>query len=263
MKLELLTNKPKTINNETPILFVHGMWHGAWCWDTYFLPYFEKKGIKAFALSLSNHANSPVRKAFNLLRISDYVKDIEQIVHTFDKKPILVGHSMGGFIVQKYLEQDSVPGAVLMASVPPFGIWDGTIYVLKNFTGAFLKANVTLNLKHIVNSTYKYKHILCSEDFSDKKIEEYQKLIDTESFFAYVDMLGLNLVHVKKVKENGTPLLIMGGGKDAAISKNSVFKTAKKYNTEAVIFEDLPHLMMLSPEYRKVADRIINWMESL
>lgn len=261
MKLELLSNNPKTILNDTPILFVHGMWHGAWCWDK-FLAYFEKKGLKAFALSLSNHANSEKRKAFNLLRINDYVKDVAQIVATFDKKPILVGHSMGGFVVQKYLENHSVQGAVLISSVPPFGIWDGTLSVLKNFTGAFLKANVTLNLKHIINSNYKYKHILCSEEFSDKNIEEYQKLVDTESYLAYVDMLGLNLVNVKKVKKNKTPFLIIGGGKDAALSRKSVLKTAIKYNTEAVIFENMPHMMMLSLDYSKVADKIINWIEN-
>jgi len=263
MKLELLSNKPKTINSETPILFVHGMWHGAWCWDKYFLPYFEKKGIKAFALSLSNHANSQRRKSFNLLRINDYVKDVKQIVDTFDKKPILVGHSMGGFIVQKYLENNNAQGAVLMASVPPSGVWNGTLSVFKKFTGAFLKAIFSFNLKHVVNSNYRYKHFLCSEEFSDKNIEEYQKLVDTESYFAYLDMLGLNLVNVKKVKKNKIPILIIGGGKDAGISKKTVLKTAKKYNTKAVIFKGMSHMMMLSPNYRKVADRIINWIENL
>ena len=198
-----------------------------------------------------------------MLRINDYVKDIEQIVDTFDKKPILVGHSMGGFIVQKYLEKNSVPGAVLMVSVPPFGIWNATFSVLKNFPGAFIKANLTLNLKHVVNSNYKYKHILCTDEFSDKDIEEYLKLIDTESYIAYVDMLGLNLVNVKKVMKNKTPLLILGGGKDAVLSRKSVLKTAKKYNTEAIFFEDMPHMMLLSPNYSKVADKIIDWIENL
>ena len=263
MKIELLSNKPKDIKNETPILFVHGMWHGAWCWEPYFFPYFEKKGIKVYALSLSNHANSRRKKPFNLLRINDYVKDVEQIVDTFDKNPILIGHSMGGFIAQKYLENNSAAGVVLMASVPPFGIWGGTLSVLKKFTGAFLKANVTFNLKHIVNSNYKYKHILCSEKFSDKDIVEYQKLIDTESYLAYMDMLGLNLVNVKKVKKNKTPFLIIGGGKDAVLSKKALLKTAKKYNTEAIIFEGISHMMMLSPGYSKVADTIINWMDKI
>ncbi len=261
LQLELLTNNPKNIDVQKPsFLFIHGMWHGAWCWEPYFLPYFEKHELKAYALSLSNHSNSAKRKPFNLLRISDYVKDIKQVIDGINEKLIIVGHSMGGFVLQKYLEKNDATGAVLMASVPPFGIWNGTLFVLKNFTGAFLKANVTFNLKHIVNSRSKYKRILCSDNYADEKIEKYLEKTDTESYLAYIDMLGLNLVNVKKIK---TPLLILGGGKDSAISKKSVIKTAEKYKTEAVIFEKIPHMMMLSPDFNQVADRIIKWAEIL
>ena len=38
MKLEILSEKPKGTPKQTPILFVHGAWHGAWCWEK-FLPY--------------------------------------------------------------------------------------------------------------------------------------------------------------------------------------------------------------------------------
>ncbi|MCF6183437.1 MAG: alpha/beta hydrolase [Bacteroidales bacterium] len=139
LQLELLTNNPKNIDVQKPsFLFIHGMWHGAWCWEPYFLPYFEKHELKAYALSLSNHSNSAKRKPFNLLRISDYVKDIKQVIDGINEKLIIVGHSMGGFVLQKYLEKNDATGAVLMASVPPFGIWNGTLFVLKNFTGAFL-----------------------------------------------------------------------------------------------------------------------------
>ncbi len=260
MGLELLSNAPATQNNsKQPLLFVHGMWHGAWCWEPYFLPYFEHHGIKAYALSLSNHANSPRRKPFNLLRIGDYVKDVRKVVNSLEQKPILVGHSMGGFIVQKYLEKHDAPGAVLMASVPPYGVWGGTFSVLKKFPSTFLKANLTLHLKHIINSPQRYRQILCSNDFSNEEIVSCLEKIDTESYLAYVDMLGLNLVNTKKIK---TPLLVLGGGKDATLPPKSVIKTAEKYKTKAVIFDDIPHMMMLSPGYKKVADKIIDWIAS-
>ena len=42
INLELLENNVMLENNDKPsILFVHGMWHGAWCREPYFLPYFE------------------------------------------------------------------------------------------------------------------------------------------------------------------------------------------------------------------------------
>ena len=37
--------------------------------------------------------------------------------------PVLIGHSMGGMVAQKYLESHEAAGLVLMASVPPQGLW--------------------------------------------------------------------------------------------------------------------------------------------
>ncbi len=258
--LEVLENNPKNITGKYPILFLHGMWHGAWVWKKYFLPRFEKLGYKAYAMSLSNHANSPRKKAFNLLRINDYVDDLKQTINSLDSKPILVGHSMGGFIVQKYLENNKVPGAVLMASVPPFGIWSPTIDVLKKFPIDFIIANVTLNLKHIVNSTNRYKHILCSDNADISDVKKYVSKVNTESYMAYLDMLGFNLVKSKLIE---TPLLILGGEKDRAIPLKVLKLTAKKYGVTPVIFNNMGHNMMLTPDYKKVADEIDIWIKQL
>ena len=58
MYLKILENHPKEQKNKKPLLFIHGMWHGAWCYNEYFLPELEKQNIKAYALSLSNHGKS-------------------------------------------------------------------------------------------------------------------------------------------------------------------------------------------------------------
>jgi len=57
MKLEILSEKPKGTQKQKPILFVHGAWHGAWCWEK-FLPYFAENGYAAYAVSLRGHGNS-------------------------------------------------------------------------------------------------------------------------------------------------------------------------------------------------------------
>jgi len=43
VKLERITRTPGT-GKATPLVFVHGAWHGAWCWDEFFLPCFADKG---------------------------------------------------------------------------------------------------------------------------------------------------------------------------------------------------------------------------
>ena len=74
MKIETITRTPKTQTHKTPLLFVHGMWHGAWCWDEFFLPYFAAPGCDAAALSLRGHTSSQgkIRES----SIADYVKGV-------------------------------------------------------------------------------------------------------------------------------------------------------------------------------------------
>ena len=122
-RLELLTHLPPAGPHRTPLLFVHGAYSGAWCWEEHFLPYFAARGHPAYALSLRGHGASAGRESLALASISDYVEDVAHAVRRFQTPPVLVGHSMGGLVVQRYLERHDVPAAVLMASVPPTGLW--------------------------------------------------------------------------------------------------------------------------------------------
>ena len=58
MKLEIISREPKEKRFETPLLFLHGTGHAAWCRDENFLPYFPEKGFSSHALSLRGHGKS-------------------------------------------------------------------------------------------------------------------------------------------------------------------------------------------------------------
>src|SRR6476661_688640 len=64
MKLELITRTPAGTAYPTPILFVHGAWHGAWCWEEHFLDFFAERGHRVAALDLRGHGASPLRGRF-------------------------------------------------------------------------------------------------------------------------------------------------------------------------------------------------------
>ncbi|RLC08454.1 MAG: alpha/beta hydrolase, partial [Deltaproteobacteria bacterium] len=55
MKLEVISKYPKGKKHSVPILFIHGAFAGAWCWEEYFLPYFADHGYESHALSLRGH----------------------------------------------------------------------------------------------------------------------------------------------------------------------------------------------------------------
>ena len=117
--LEVIDKGTVTDSHPAPLLFVHGAWHAAWCWDEHFLDFFANEGFRAAAVSLRGHGASTSSKPFSSATFADHVDDVQSAVDTLGAEPVLVGHSLGGLVVQKYLENHDAPAAVLMAPHPP------------------------------------------------------------------------------------------------------------------------------------------------
>ena len=102
--LEVIDKGHSSAAHPVPLLFVHGGWHGAWCWDDQFLGFFAENGFRAVAVSLRTHGKSVTSQRLRTCSIADYVDDAKAAADQLDGQPVIVGHSMGGFVVQKFLE---------------------------------------------------------------------------------------------------------------------------------------------------------------
>src|SRR5437667_4198216 len=124
MKLEILADVPTRNANVSPLLFVHGAWHGAWCWKEHFLPYFSYQGFSCYALNLRGHGESEGMERIHSFSLSDYVDDVLEVMEQLKEKPVLISRSMGGEIVQRLVHAypDKVKAVILLASAPPQGI---------------------------------------------------------------------------------------------------------------------------------------------
>jgi pimeloyl-ACP methyl ester carboxylesterase len=256
MELEIISEKPQGNPKPTPILFVHGAWHGAWCWKPHFLPYFAEKGYHAFAVSLRGHGDSGMEKSLRTTRIADYVEDVSRAVARMPGTPILVGHSMGGLVVQKYLENQNAPAGVLLASVPVKGAIGVTLKILRHHPLVFLRANLTLSLYPIIGSLLRCREAFFSEDIDAEKLERYFRLLQDESYFAFLDML-FNLPKPKKVT---TDLLVLGAENDFIFGTGEVEATATAYGVKPSIIEGMAHDIMLEDRWQMAADRILEWL---
>jgi pimeloyl-ACP methyl ester carboxylesterase len=258
MKLELIQTKAKAKSNSPAILFVHGMWHGAWCFEKYFMPYFSEQGYDTFAISLRGHGGSEGREGLRWHSIADYVQDVEWAVGQINKPTIIVGHSMGGYVSQKYLEKNSLLAGVLLTSVPHTSIWGATFRVLAKYPMAVIKSILTLNLYHVVKTRELARFALFSKSMPEENVTEYQSKLIGESFRAYLDMLGLGILFPKKVK---SPILVIGGADDVVISEGNIFSSASAYHTEPVIVPNIAHDVMLEENWMLVADWMLNWFK--
>src|SRR5262245_59959197 len=133
------------------ILLVHGAWHTPSCWDG-FVGRLTEAGHEVRTAQLRGHDPDAKPDARLPHRIRDYVTDLHTEVEKYDKPPVLVGHSMGGLVVQKYLERHNAPAAVLMAPVPPGGVTMATMRFAWRHPFAFARANLTARLGPIVGT---------------------------------------------------------------------------------------------------------------
>jgi pimeloyl-ACP methyl ester carboxylesterase len=77
-------------------LFVHGSWHGAWCWKKV-VSLIEQAGHKAITLNLPGHGDDPEPIGHAPLQL--YAERVVAVLDTLPSRVILVGHSMAGVIV--------------------------------------------------------------------------------------------------------------------------------------------------------------------
>jgi pimeloyl-ACP methyl ester carboxylesterase len=257
MKLEIISKYPPNGARSIPLLFIPGSLHGAWCWDVHFLDYFAQYGFAAHAINLRGHGNSEGREKLRWTRIADYADDLANTVRQLPSPPVLIGHSMGGFIIQKYLEDHDAPGAVLLSSPGPAGLMRTALRIARRSPLAFAKANLTLSLSPVIATPQLAREAFFSDDLPDDQLRAYWNLMQDESFMAFLDMVALDLPKPAKIK---TPLLVLGVGRDNMIKPGEIEATARAYNTPAEIIPDVAHNSMLELGWQAVAERILTWL---
>jgi pimeloyl-ACP methyl ester carboxylesterase len=255
--LEVIDKGTAGQTNPVPLLFVHGAWHGAWCWDEHFLDYFAQRGYRAVALSLRGHAGSPSPKPLSRCSIADYVDDVASIADTLPTPPVVIGHSMGGMVVQKYLETHDAPAAVLLASLPSRGLRGFLLRYARQHPLRLASTLVTGRAAPLFCDADAVREKFFSPWTPEDTVTHCRDRLQNESRRVVLDALFLNLPRPQRVS---TPLLALGAAVDDCFTVDEVLETARAYGTAAEIFPNMGHDMMLEPQWAAVAGRIDTWL---
>jgi pimeloyl-ACP methyl ester carboxylesterase len=255
--LEVIDKGCVSAAHPVPLLFVHGAWHAAWCWDENFLSFFADKGYRALALSFRGHGESPVDKPLRALSVGDYVEDVRSVADRLDSPPVVIGHSMGGLIVQKYLEKHDAPAGVLMTSIPPQGNLGNALRWIRDRPLHFAKMTLTGRALPYINPPQLARERFFSSHTPEADVRKYAARLQEDSSRIGIDCLLLRLPRPKRVT---APLLVLGAEEDGAHTRKEIVATARAYGTEAEFFPDMGHNMMLEPGWAAVAERIDSWL---
>jgi len=259
-RLELRSRLPARSSGNPPLLFIHGGYCDAWCWEPYFLPWFAARGYAAHALSLRGHGASGGRDSLFVAGLDDYVADVEHIAAGLGSPPVLIGHSMGAAVVERLMATRPLRAAALLAPIPPGGLAPVASRLLI-WQPEYLVNMQRLDAPHLSGDMLAaLRPMYFSDDVAPEILLKAITHLTVESPRALLD-LTLRLHDGKPVAAE--PLLVLGAGADRISTPGDVKATASLYRTEALIVPGLAHMMMLERGWQAVAEPLLEWLEAL
>lgn len=232
------------MNSHVSILFVHGAGHGAWCWRDHFTGWFEARGYTVAAPNLPHHGELDQR-GLKGTPLAAYVEAVANAALSLEPAVILVGHSMGGFVIQKYLESADAELAVLVASTPPSGARGMVTRMARHNPAAFLKTMLT---SQATDSPARTRDYFFSPETPSEVVSDCHRRLQIESTRVLRDMLSP--LHPERVR---TPVVVIGAERDWLVAPlRDLQATARAYNSTPHV---LPggHDMMLDVAWEQVA----------
>ncbi|HEY9103912.1 alpha/beta hydrolase [Chitinimonas sp.] len=262
--LEIVESPPAGARRRPPLLFVHGAYGAAWCWQPNFLPYFSARGYHGYALSLRGHGHSEGRDTLAQASVADYVADVrrvaEQITALHGCKPILLGHSMGGFVALACARELRLAGLALLASVPPGGLLGSAMHMLWQHPQLLWELNL---LQHGGRPPHleKLRELLFSEGLDEATLLGYASRFQHESDRALLEM---TLPQWDQRPPLGLPpVLVLGSDGDKLMPTHLIEQTAMQLGVPAQHLDGMGHMLMLDQAWPLAASAVASWLETL
>jgi len=258
--IERITYLPEHRRFDTPILMQHGMWHGAWCWRLW-QELFAEWGWESHAFSLPGHAGSVRMRPNYFCTLDYYLRFLKVEVERLPHKPVLMGHSMGGALTQRYLKYvgDDLPAAVLVASWTAQGniANDGGAPWRQLDPVGLLLVACTGSAQFFIRTPERAAALLLSSKSIYTPAELYERL-SPESVWV---MFQHNPPFWRPPKQVRTPMLWLAGELDAAVTVENERNSAVHYGADFVVVPQAAHNIMLEYNYRETAKIIHTWLE--
>ncbi|HXE39484.1 MAG TPA: alpha/beta fold hydrolase [Azonexus sp.] len=245
-----------------PLLFVHGGYSNAALWGVRFIPYFQEQGYDCYALELSGHGSRPADRAhLDDFGLDDYVADLAAAVASLPAAPVLIAHSMGCLVSQRFLEQGTARAVAFLAPVPP----TGTGGTASRF--ALTMPDFFAELPNAVNGTASEKtmrtmaRVYFSPSMALEETVQHLPLIQPESEKAVAEMVTAPF-RIARGRAR-IPALVMGGSADRVFPASLLFFTAASWDAKSQVIEGAGHMLMLDPQWPDAAGKLHKWLESL
>lgn len=259
-----MSTKTKNMKQSKTIIFIHGLFVNNTSWKEWKV-YFEQRGYTCYTPANPYHEGSPTNLRANIdpqlnkVGFEAVVWNIVKLIDTLPEKPIVIGHSLAGLVVQKLVELGKVAAGVSIDGAPPKNVLPPfqtikTVFPVVNFfkSGAFMGSKEWYHYAFFNNLT---------RAESDK---EFEKIAVPESRTIARDTLLKSFAGVNH-KLPHKPLLFIAGENDNIFPASFTRRIAGAYKdpdsiTDYKSFEGRSHYICGEKGWQEVADYILRWI---
>ena len=256
----------------TPVVFVHGLWLHADSWSPW-LDAFNEAGYSATTFGWPGDGDTVEETRAAPERVAGYgiaevVAHYAEEIAKLDRKPIVVGHSFGGLIVEKLLSDGAAVGGVAIEPAPAKGVLYLPPSALRVASVALRKPANRNGAVSLTKGQFRYGFgNTLSEQESDELWERWAIPSPGKPLFeaALANVTPHSPAAVDRKNATRGPLLITAGGKDhtvpAAISRQTQMLYSKSPAiTDLRTFADRGHSLTIDSGWREVADTVLGWL---
>src|SRR5215208_4633550 len=229
---------------KNPIVFIHGLWLHGESWN-HWIEFFRANGYEAIAASWPGDSENTqatrmkgdALAGYGVTEIADHIAGQ---LKTFQRKPIIIGHSFGGLLVQNLLGRDLAAAAVAIDPAPMKGVPELPLSALKS---AFPVLGNPFNLRRAVSLTEKQFRFGFTNAVPEQEAKElYAKYAmpapGRPLFQAATATFNPN--SATKVNVTNTqrgPLLLISGANDNTVPPVLVKSTLRTYGKSKAVTE--------------------------
>ncbi len=256
------------------IVFIHGLWLHGESWRKW-LEFFRANGYDAITANWPGDAETTEATRKNAGAVAGYgVAEIADHIagqlKAFETKPILIGHSFGGLLVQNLLGRSLAAAAIAIDPAPIRGVLELPFSALR---AAFPALGNPLNYSRAVSLNEQQFRFAFTNAVSEKESKElYEKYAmpaparplfqaATASFYPR----SATKVNVKNATRG--PLLLISGAEDNTVPPVLVRSALKLYRKSSAIteFEEFAgrgHSLTIDNGWREVAEYCLGWLRA-
>ncbi len=248
------------------VVFIHGMFMNPASWQQW-LADFRAHGYQCVAPAWPGHEGEPAALRANIpadlgkLRLAEVIDTFRSVVRNLPQPPVLIGHSMGGLIVQKLVAEGLAKAGVCIDSAAP----NGAI----SFQPSFLKSNLpVLNPlkgdKPYLMPLEHFRYTFCHTMPPEAVQAAYDRFVVPESRNVARDSAGS--AGKLDAKKPHAPLLFVAGELDHIIPASLNERNLRQYTDAGSIaelkqFPGRTHFICGQDGWQEVAGFVQEWLQ--